>query len=844
MKTLIPFSLFLWISQSACRTDETSIKAYNALPNVSIQSHTDGTSVLDGLPETFYAVASDANHTADELSIAWFYGEDLVCDWAIPDEGGGSVCDITPTQQEFLVRVEVRDPENAGAMDEVSVTVQPSYAPEISLLSPQDGDVFAADDSVHFSVAVSDQEDAPSQLYIVWSSDIDGDLALDTTVDSNGEMSDYATLSAGNHVLQVAVTDTMGKTTTEEVQIVVNEVNQPPLCTITEPLDGSSGLLGTNVTFRGTVSDADHGLNELTISWISDKDGPLANSIPDSTGVVSFNSSSLSSNSHVITLKAEDPEGDSCTSNLLYSVGSPPSITLYEPGAGSVHNLNTSIYFEATVQDGEDPSNLLQVEWSSNIDGVFSSGTANSSGLSVLNYSGLSAGQHTITASVTDSDGLYDTAITNIRVNTPPTAPQVSFSPSTAGTNDNVLVQASGSIDTDGDPINYLYDWRLNGVSTGQTSALLPSSVTTKGDTWTIRVTPNDGYIDGPYTEETITIANTAPIISSVSISPATASTQDILTCSYLATDPDGDSMNEAFAWRINGNLSSSSTNTLSGPFVTGDSITCEVTVGDGSDVSTSTSTPVVISNGPPTITDIQFNTTNPQTNDLLEATVQASDPDGDSLSYTWEWLVDTGTGANVVQTTTTTTPTDTLDGVVHFDKEDSVQVNVTVDDGSSSSSLQSTTLIAINTAPTVFNALITPISPVAGADDLECTVQSSDADQDNITLQYAWTLNGAGTNYTTSIVPSSDTADGDTWVCTVSCDDGTDAGNTISASTTVGANAGEAIGGNFCGSAGESSNTQYTLTGCLGDVGVSAGESSNTAYTLQSGTHYIYTPE
>lgn len=99
MKTLIPFSLLLWISQSACRTDETSIKAYNALPNVSIQSHTDGTSVLDGLPETFYAVASDANHTADELSIAWFYGDDLVCDWAIPDEGGGSVCEITPRPQ-------------------------------------------------------------------------------------------------------------------------------------------------------------------------------------------------------------------------------------------------------------------------------------------------------------------------------------------------------------------------------------------------------------------------------------------------------------------------------------------------------------------------------------------------------------------------------------------------------------------------------------------------------------------------------------------------------------------------------------------------------------------------
>ena len=106
-------------------------------------------------------------------------------------------------------------------------------------------------------------------------------------------------------------------------------------------------LLGTNVEFRGTVSDADHALGDLTISWISDKDGTLGNSIADSSGEVIFNTSALTSNSHVITLQVEDPEGDICTSNVLYSVGSPPTVTLYEPGAGTVHNLATSVYFEA-----------------------------------------------------------------------------------------------------------------------------------------------------------------------------------------------------------------------------------------------------------------------------------------------------------------------------------------------------------------------------------------------------------------------------------------------------------------------------------------------------------------
>ena len=636
----------------------------------------------------------------------------------------------------------------------------------------------------------------------------------------------------------------MGKTTTEEVQITVNEVNQPPLCEITDPIDGSSGLLGTNVTFRGSVSDADHPLGDLDIRWVSDKDGVLGNSIADSSGEVLLSTASLSSNSHVITLQVTDPEGGQCTGNVLYSVGSPPSITLYEPGAGTVHNLGASIYFEAVVQDGEDPASLLQVDWISDVDGTFYTDMASSSGLSVLNHSQLSAGNHTVTVQVTDTDGLYDTAITNIRVNTPPTAPQVIFTPSNPGTTDNILAQASGSTDIDGDTVNYAYDWRINGVSSGQTTAQLPSNLTNKGETWTLRVTPNDGYISGTFTDSTITITNTPPIISSVVVTPTAASTQDTLTCSQSSSDPDGDILTELFAWRINGNLASSSSNVLTGPFITGDNIVCEVTVADGTDTSTLTSQPVVISNGVPVITDISLTPTQLYTNDVLTASVQASDPDSDPLSYTFEWSVDDGTGPTVVQSNGSSNATDSLDGLSYFDKNDSITVTVTVQDGSASTTLQSSSITVLNTPPTVFNALIDPINPIAGLDDLDCQVQSSDADGDTVTLSYEWTLNGGTTNFTSSTIPATDIADGDVWVCTITCDDGEDTGNPISATTTVGSNAGDAVGGNLCAGAGESGNSLYNLTGCLGDVAISSGESSNANYTLQSGTHYIYTPE
>ena len=840
----IPIGLFILLGHNACRTDESTIKAYNALPNVSIQSHADGAIVLDGLSETFYALASDSNHTADELQVAWFYGDEMACPWSTPDDGGGSVCDITPSQQEFIVRVEVRDPENAGALDEVSLTIEPSYPPDITLLTPSDGDIFAADESIQFSAIVSDTEDPAEALLLQWSSSLDGELTLDTTVDSNGEMSDYAQLTPGEHIILLTVEDTMGKTSTEEIQIQVNEVNQPPVCLITEPTDGASGLLGTNVIFRGTVSDADHDVGELSISWFSDKDGLIGNSIANSNGDVVFNTDTLSSNSHVVTLQVFDPEGAVCTSNVLYSVGSPPTVTLYEPGSGTVHNIGDSVYFEAVVQDGEDPPSLLQVQWTSDLDGIFYSDVATSSGLSALNYTQLSAGNHNITVEVTDTDGLYDTAITNIRINNPPTAPTVRFTPTLPTTNDNILAQISGSVDVDGDPITFLYDWRLNGVSIGQTTAQLPSSVTTKGQNWNLRVTPNDGYINGPFTDGFFVIENSAPIISSVTVTPSIASTGDTLTCSQMSTDPDGDAIIESFAWRINGNLASSTSNTIVGPFITGDSIVCEATSTDGTDSTTVSSAPVVISNGAPVITDVTLSPTILYTNDILSATVQASDPDRDTLTYIWEWSVDDGSGASIVQTTSSSSAVDSLDGLLYFDKDENVTVLVTVSDGLNSVSLQSSTITVTNTAPTVFNALIVPVNPIAGLDDLDCQTQLSDADGDIVNLQYTWTVNGMNANYTSAIIPASDIADGEVWSCTITCDDGQDSGNTITATTTVGANAGDAVGGNLCAGAGESGNIQYDLTGCLGDVGISSGASSNTTYTLQSGTHYIYTPE
>ena len=82
----------------------------------------------------------------------------------------------------------------------------------------------------------------------------------------------------------------------------------------------------------------------------------------------------------------------------------------------------------------------------------------------------------------------------------------------------NLLVTASGSSDADGHNVSYSYAWYLNGALTANVTAAINAADTSKGEIWTARVTPNDGYHDGQYAKASVLIANSAPVLSGVTI--------------------------------------------------------------------------------------------------------------------------------------------------------------------------------------------------------------------------------------------------------------------------------------------------------------------------------------
>ncbi len=815
----------------------------NATPSIAIVNPLDGDLWIEGAEIQMLAQVSDEDHLAPDLLVQWSIDGDVVCEWAAPDAGGNATCALTAAVGMSQIRAEVKDPSEASSLKEVSINVESTNPPEVEILTPANGSSFYADQIIDVSASIADADNSLNDLDIVWMASGIGELDI-LPPTSDGMVTDQITLPEGEYTLSLEATDPTDKTDTSSVNITVTAANTAPSCEITQPTSGDFSVAGATVTFAGTFSDPDIEPTMLAVTWTSDKDGELSTGMGDAAGTYSFEASELSQNTHQIALTVTDEMGLQCTDTIEYSIGTPPSIVLQQPYANTLINEGDEQVFSAFVSDTEQTGSELMVEWESDINGTLYVGPAESSGISQFETDALSFGTHLITATVTDVDGLYASQQVSMVVNAIPSQPTLVISPDPATTTDSLEAIATGSTDFDGTNVTYLYEWFQNGtLSPTHIGSTIPASDTLKNETWTVRVTPTDGITNGPSVESDITISNTPPVMTSVTVSPSSPTTLDDITCTYASSDVDiaDTTPTYTFDWFINNTPVSGATDVLNGPFSQGDVVTCRVTPNDGFDVGSFMEASTTVLNTAPIAHSVTLSPGENATNDIITATVDSTDLDGDTLTHTWIWYVD----GTAVQSSSNTNTTDTLDGVDYFDRDQEVYVVVTVDDGFATDSATSITQTIANTAPSVFNGFIDPLNPVVGVDDLHCIVQSSDLDGDNIGLSYTWTVNGTSTNFATDTIPTSQIADGETWVCTVIATDGTDDSDPTTASVTVGANVEAAVGQNTCAAAGYGTDGNYDLASCLSDLTLTAGESTDASgYTLQLGSHYVYTPE
>ena len=94
----------------------------------------------------------------------------------------------------------------------------------------------------------------------------------------------------------------------------------------------------------------------------------------------------------------------------------------------------------------------------------------------------------------------------------------------------------------------------MGGSAISRTSSTLSSTYFDRDDAVYCTVTPTDGSSTGTAVKSgTVTISNTAPEASGVSVSPSSPTASVALTCSYTFSDTDSDSDASTIAWKING---------------------------------------------------------------------------------------------------------------------------------------------------------------------------------------------------------------------------------------------------------------------------------------------------
>jgi autotransporter-associated beta strand protein len=301
--------------------------------------------------------------------------------------------------------------------------------------------------------------------------------------------------------------------------------------------------------------------------------------------------------------------------------------------------------------------------------------------------------------------------------------------------------------------------------------------------------------IDGTGNDVVLTLDH-PPVIDSVTITPASPFTNDLLTANVLSHDPDGDTVSYTYQWLNNGVAipgATLSTLDLSQPG-NGDKdqhISVLVTPSDGILTGNPVSSAfVTIQNSPPTAT-VSLNSHAPLTNDTLTATATEADADGDPVSLTFVWTVN-GVPRRTFSSATALTDTFDLSVAGNGDKGQTVTVTVTPNDGTVDGAAASDSALVADSAPSA-TVVLDNHSPLPG-DTLTATATKADADGDAVTLTFVWKVNNVTKRTFTSATALTDSfpltpglaSHGDLVTVLVTPNDGFVDGTTASDTATV----------------------------------------------------------
>lgn len=388
----------------AISTDDMSITV-NAAPNISPVSDA-GTDQTITLPTNTATIDGSSSSDADGTVDSYLWNK-------VSGPVSGSITSNTSAitgltslvQGVYTFQLIVTDNQGATGRDTVTVTVnaaanltpQADAGANIEMTLPND-----------FALLVGVGTDADGTIISYNWAKTSGPATF-SILDPTNDSTDIQNLVEGVYEFELTVTDNIGATARDKIQITVNAApNQAPTADAGE--DKVITLPTNTTTLDGSGTDAD---GTITYSWLKIS-GPATGSITSPTAA-STGLTALVEGIYQFELSVTDDDGSVTKDTAMVQVN--PAIILFNPTADAGENQVVTLPVSSVTLDGsgtDSDGTISSYAWVK-ISGT--GGTISNANIAAPNVTGLTAGTYIYQLTVTDNDGLTGTDTVQITVN-------------------------------------------------------------------------------------------------------------------------------------------------------------------------------------------------------------------------------------------------------------------------------------------------------------------------------------------------------------------------------------------------------------------------------------------
>ena len=322
---------------------------------------------------------------------------------------GNTTADLTANnlvEGIYVFRLTVTDDESDSTFDEVSVTVNPEPNTDPPLANAgADQNITLPTNSIVLNGSGSDPDGG--NVSFQWTQESGpstATLSEDTTADLTA-----SALAEGIYVFRLTVTDDENDTTFDEVNVMVAPKGNTDLPLADAGTDQNITLPTNSITLNGSGSDPEGG--NVTFQWTQES-GPNTSTLTDEN-TDDLTASNLVEGTYVFRLTVANDEDDTAFDEVNVTVVAEGSMNQPPLAITEANTLTGALPLEVTFTGSNSTDDVSVASY------LWDFGNGATSTDADPTYTFTTAGVFTIELTVTDSEGLTNSASVNITVTEP-----------------------------------------------------------------------------------------------------------------------------------------------------------------------------------------------------------------------------------------------------------------------------------------------------------------------------------------------------------------------------------------------------------------------------------------